>query len=151
MSEYGEESPSLLDPETLEALLRQLEATDIDELEFVQAGARVYLRREPGHRTAYIRATPGDSESADGLHAIVAPLSGMFYGRPSPEQAPFASEGDTIEPGQVVGLIETMKLFNEVTAELWGEVTRIAVADGEMVELGQVLVFVRPLDPAETE
>jgi acetyl-CoA carboxylase biotin carboxyl carrier protein len=75
----------------------------------------------------------------------------MFYGRPSPEQAPFASEGDTIEPGQVVGLIETMKLFNEVTAELWGEVTRIAVADGEMVELGQVLVFVRPLDPAETE
>jgi acetyl-CoA carboxylase biotin carboxyl carrier protein len=75
----------------------------------------------------------------------------MFYGRPSPEQAAFVSEGDLVEPGQVVGLIETMKLFNEVTAEVFGEVLRIAVGDGDMVELGQPLVFVRPADPGENE
>jgi acetyl-CoA carboxylase biotin carboxyl carrier protein len=150
MSEYGEESPSLLDPETLEALLHHLETTDIDELEFVQAGARVYLRREPGQRSAYSDAEP-DAALSDESDVIISPLTGMFYGRPSPEQAAFISEGDLVEPGQVVGLIETMKLFNEVTAEVFGEVLRIAVADGEMVELGQPLVFVRPADPGENE
>jgi acetyl-CoA carboxylase biotin carboxyl carrier protein len=151
MSEYGEESPSLLDPETLEALLRHLETTDIDELEFVQAGARVYLRREPGQRSANSGELGPDAAVPDETDVIVAPLTGMFYGRPSPEQAAFISEGDLVEPGQVVGLIETMKLFNEVTAEVFGEVLRIAVGDGDMVELGQPLVFVRPMDPGETE
>jgi acetyl/propionyl-CoA carboxylase alpha subunit len=151
MSEYGEESPSLLDPETLEALLRHLETTDIDELEFVQAGTRVYLRREPGHRGAYSGDAGSEAALSDDTEVIVAPLTGMFYGRPSPEQAAFVSEGDLVEPGQVVGLIETMKLFNEVTAEVFGEVLRLAVGDGDMVELGQPLVFVRPMVPGEIE
>jgi acetyl-CoA carboxylase biotin carboxyl carrier protein len=51
----------------------------------------------------------------------------------------------------VVGVIETMKLFNEVTADLYGEVTRIAVTDGDLVELGQPLVYVQPIEPDHVE
>src|SRR5437879_3942432 len=116
MSEYEEESPSLLDPGTIETLIRHLESTDIDEFEFVHAGARVYLRREPGLRGAYRAETGLEAALLDDTEVVVAPLTGMYYARPSPEQAAFVSEGDTVEPGQVVGLIETMKLFNEVTA-----------------------------------
>jgi acetyl-CoA carboxylase biotin carboxyl carrier protein len=75
----------------------------------------------------------------------------VFWGRQSPEQPAFVSEGEIVEPGKVVALIETMKLFNEVTADLFGKVTRIAVADGDLVELGQELVYVQPTDARESE
>ena len=147
--ESEEESPSMLDPETLERLLRHLETTDVDELEVVLGDARIYVRREPGERRA---STPyPDPEAAGGDEgvAIIAPLTGIFYGRPSPEQPAFVSEGEAVEPGQVVALIETMKLFNEVTAEQHGEVIRIAAVDGDLVEAGQALVYVRPTEADE--
>jgi acetyl/propionyl-CoA carboxylase alpha subunit len=151
MANYGEEPPSLLDPETLKELLGHLESTDIDELEVVQGDSRVYVRREPGHRTAHARDEGSDRTLSEPSFAITAPLTGVFYGRPSQEQPAFVSEGDVVEPGQVVGLIETMKLFNEVTAELFGEVTRVAVADNDPVELGQPLVYIQPTDPREPD
>ena len=150
-SDQGSESPSVLDPETLEHLLRQLETTDVDELEIVQGDARIYLRREPGQRAdlAPRQLLPRLDHESD--FAITAPLTGIFYGRPSPEKAAFVEEGQSVEPGQVVALIETMKLFNEVTAELRGEVTRITVTDGDLVEVGQPLVYIKPTEPDDAE
>lgn len=150
-SERGKESPSVLDPETLELLLRQLESTDVDELEVVQGDARILLRREPGRRTARVLDHPVPRLDQDSDVVIVAPLTGIFYGRPSPEQAAFVEQGQSVEPGQVVALIETMKLFNEVTVELHGEVTRIAATDGDLVESGQPLVYIRPAEPDDVE
>jgi acetyl-CoA carboxylase biotin carboxyl carrier protein len=151
MTEHGEESPSLLDPETLKELLHHLESTDIDELEVVRGDSRVFLRREPGQRATYVRDEVPQRPLADPAFAITAPLTGVFWGRPSPEQPAFVSEGEVVEPGQVVALIESMKLFNEVTADLFGEVTSIAVADGDMVELGQELVYIQPTGAGEPE
>jgi acetyl-CoA carboxylase biotin carboxyl carrier protein len=151
VTEHGEESPSLLDPETLRSLLHQLESTDIDELEVVQGDSRVFLRREPGHRGTYVRDEPAEAPLTDPAFAITAPLTGVFWGRPSPEQSAFVSEGEFVEPGQVVALIETMKLFNEVTADVFGKVTRIAVADGDLVELGEELLYVEPTEAGEPE
>ncbi len=150
-SDHGKESPSVLDPETLEHLLRQLETTDIDEFEIVQGNARIYLRREPGHHAGRSpdQRLPLPEQESD--FAITAPLTGIFYGRPSPEQAAYVEEGQSVERGQVVALIETMKLFNEVIAELHGEVTRVAVKDGDLVELGQPLVYISPSEPDGTE
>jgi biotin carboxyl carrier protein len=141
----------MLDPETLERLLRQLETTDIDELEIVQGDARIYVRREPGHRGTYVPDTRQDTTEDESVLAITAPLTGVFYGRSSPEQPAFVVEGQAVEPGQVVALIETMKLFNEVTAETYGEVTRIAVVDGDLVEFGQPLVYIQLIEPGEGE
>lgn len=150
-SDQGRESPSILDPETLEHLLHQLETTDVDELEIVQGDARIYVRREPGQRGEFTPRHHPPLLDQESDFAITAPLTGIFYGRPSPEQAAFVEVGQPVEPGQVVALIETMKLFNEVTADLHGEVIRFTVTDGDLVELGQPLVYIKPTEPDDAE
>lgn len=132
---------SLLDPEVLRRLFRQLETTDIDELEVNVGDARLFLRREPGKRTL-VQVPP--AESAPAGIPVPAPLTGVFYARSSPDQAPFVEPGALVEAGQVVALIETMKLFNEVTVDVTGEVLSIAVRDGDLVETGQPLMYVQP-------
>lgn len=67
-------------------------------------------------------------------------LPGTFYRRPSPDAAPFVEVGATIQPGDVVGIVEVMKQFNQIEAEIGGVVAEILVADGDPVEPGQALL-----------
>lgn len=76
--------------------------------------------------------------------AITAPMVGTFYRSPTPGEQAFVEVGDSVFPGKVVGLMEVMKLFNELKAEKAGVVTRIDVADGDMVEYGQPLLWIDP-------
>ncbi|MFY1992649.1 acetyl-CoA carboxylase [Achromobacter xylosoxidans] len=71
---------------------------------------------------------------------ILSPLPGTFYRRPSPDAAPFVEVGATIQPGDVVGIVEVMKQFNQIEAEVGGVVAEILVADGDPVEPGQALL-----------
>lgn len=73
---------------------------------------------------------------------ITAPMVGTFYASPSPEDEPFVKVGDSIAIGQVVCIIEAMKLMNEIEAEASGRITEICVKNGESVEFGQVLMYV---------
>jgi len=73
---------------------------------------------------------------------ITSPMVGTFYCAPSPNAKPFVSVGDTVAPGQVVCIVEAMKLMNEIEAEVAGKITKICVSDGEAVEYGQVLMYV---------
>ncbi len=136
---------SLLDPDTIRQLLRRLEATDVEELEVVMGSSRLYLRRDPGKRVVLQVGSEGESPggSASGL-PVIAPLTGVYYSRPTPDQPVFAEPGMTVEAGQVVALIETMKLFNEVISEVSGEVTEILAHDGDLVEAGKPIMYVRP-------
>lgn len=145
MTHAEEISPSLLDPETLRALLQHLETTDVDELEISFGSSRLYLRREPGLRPAAAVEPPASTPGVP----IAAPLTGVYYSRPAPEEPLYVTEGAWIEVGQVVALIETMKLFNEVTAELAGEVVAVRVQDGDLVEAGQPLIYVRTQEGQE--
>ncbi|HEX6507646.1 MAG TPA: biotin/lipoyl-containing protein, partial [Chloroflexota bacterium] len=113
-------------------------------LEVVQGDARLYVRREPGSRSPAAAAPAPVVEGASDTVPVVAPLTGAYYGRPSPEQSPFVVVGQPVEAGQVVALIESMKLFNEVSAEIGGEVAEIAALDGDVVEVGQPLLYIRP-------
>ncbi len=70
---------------------------------------------------------------------IIAPLVGMFYHSASPEDAPFVKEGDPVKKGQVVGIIEAMKLMNEITSDADGIVKEVLVENGQVVEYGQPL------------
>jgi len=81
----------------------------------------------------------------DGV-AITAPLVGTFYGAPEPGAKPFVEPGDVVEPGQEVGIIEAMKIMNRIVADVGGKVAEIIVSDGEMVEFGQKLMLLEPLD-----
>lgn len=75
---------------------------------------------------------------------VLAPMAGIFYRRPSPDADTFCEEGDRVEAGQVVGLIEVMKLFNEITAPVSGVVTKFVVENEERVEADDPLLYISP-------
>ena len=74
--------------------------------------------------------------------AITSPMVGAFYAAPSPGAKPFVKIGDTVSTGQVVCIIEAMKLMNEIESEVSGKITQICVEDGQSVEYGQTLMYV---------
>ena len=76
---------------------------------------------------------------------IKSPMVGTFYRAPSPEAEPFVEVGQTVEVGQVVCIVEAMKLMNEIKSEVRGKITEVAVQNAEPVEFGQTLFIVDPL------
>ena len=80
----------------------------------------------------------------EGLHTITSPIVGTFYEAPSPGSPPFVKPGDTVEVGQVLCIIEAMKLMNEIECDVAGEVVKRVVNNGQPVEYGQPLFEVRP-------
>ena len=85
-----------------------------------------------------LAAEPGD------LHIIKSPIVGTFYEAPSPGAEPFVKLGDQVTTGQVLCIIEAMKLMNEIESDVAGEVVRIYVESGQPVEYGQPLFAIRP-------
>ena len=81
---------------------------------------------------------------SDNLHEITAPMVGTFYRAPAPGAPPYIEVGDHIEEGQIICIIEAMKLMNEIPADRAGTVVEIAVENAQPVEYGQVLVRIRP-------
>ncbi|MFG2052738.1 acetyl-CoA carboxylase biotin carboxyl carrier protein [Micromonospora sp. NPDC048930] len=77
--------------------------------------------------------------------AVRAPVVGTFYRSPEPGAAPFVAVGDVVRPGQVVGIVEAMKLMNEVTADQAGRVVEVLVEDGKPVEYDQPLIALEPV------
>lgn len=76
-------------------------------------------------------------------YEIVSPMVGTFYAAPSPEDSPYVQVGDTVQPTTVVCIVEAMKLFNEIEAEVSGEIVEVLVEDGQLVEYGQPLFYVK--------
>ena len=74
--------------------------------------------------------------------AITSPMVGAFYASPAPGAKPFVKVGDTVSVGQVVCIVEAMKLMNEIESEVSGKITQICVEDGQSVEYGQVLMYI---------
>jgi acetyl-CoA carboxylase biotin carboxyl carrier protein len=81
---------------------------------------------------------------AEELHIIKSPIVGTFYSASSPDAAPFVKVGDEIQVGQVVCIIEAMKLMNEIEADVKGEVVRVLAENSQPVEYGQPLYAIRP-------
>jgi acetyl-CoA carboxylase biotin carboxyl carrier protein len=79
-----------------------------------------------------------------GLHEVKSPIVGTFYEAPSPGSLPFVKVGDTVQSGQVLCIIEAMKLMNEIESDVAGEIVKRLVNNGQPVEYGQVLFLVRP-------
>jgi acetyl-CoA carboxylase biotin carboxyl carrier protein len=83
-------------------------------------------------------------ESTEGLYIMKSPIVGTFYAAPAPNAPPFVQVGDVVQLGQVLCIIEAMKLMNELEAEVAGEITRIYVESGQPVEYGQSLFAIKP-------
>ncbi len=73
--------------------------------------------------------------------AVKSPMVGVFYAKPAPDEKPFVTVGSRVEKGDVLCIIEAMKLMNEITADLEGEITEVCVSDGDIVEFGQPLFY----------
>lgn len=142
--------------ERVEELIHILEGSSIGELELAERGMEIIIRRQPGmalvalpeqvSRAAPVaggRHVPGEKEDAS--VAITAPLTGVYYSASSPASPPFVSVGDVVQVGQIVALIEAMKVFNEVQAEVSGRVVKLPVKNGEVVQKGSALIRVMPL------
>jgi len=87
-----------------------------------------------------------EENSDDRLHVIKAPMVGIFYRSPSPDQPPFVEVGNTVNENDTLCLIEVMKVFNTIKAPCKGRVVDIKVTNEEMVEYNQVLIAIEPLD-----
>jgi len=89
---------------------------------------------------------PAATEPApeEGLHTVKSPIVGTFYEAPSPGAPPFVKPGDTVEVGQVLCIVEAMKLLNEIESDFAGEIVRKLAVNGQPIEYGQELFVIRP-------
>lgn len=90
------------------------------------------------------KEAPQAKEEDSNLHKITSPMVGTFYASSSPEAGPYVKVGDKVDESSVVCIVEAMKLFNEIEAEVKGEIAEILVKDGQLVEYGQPLFLVKP-------
>jgi acetyl-CoA carboxylase biotin carboxyl carrier protein len=97
----------------------------------------------PAVETAGSASSPGTA--APSRPTVNAPLTGVWYGSPAPGSAPFVAAGREVAVGQVIGLIEAMKLFNEIKSDLAGRVVRVVPENGALVKAKQPLIEVEPL------
>lgn len=114
------------------------------EKEVVQAQVMPQVMTAAAAAPAPAPAAPAEekNEEAPKGKPITSPMVGTFYMAASPGAKPFVEVGQTVSAGQVVCIIEAMKLMNEIESEVSGKVTQICVKDGEAVEYGQVLMYV---------
>ena len=150
-----------MNEDKLRKLLELFRDSDLEEIEVQHSfwhGTRIRLTRSrapspvapaapmPIAPTAPPEPTaPAPAEKTDdGLHEVLSPMVGTFYRAASPEADPFVREGDRIESGQTLCIIEAMKIMNEIPADVQGEVVEILVGDAQPVEYNQALFKIRP-------
>jgi acetyl-CoA carboxylase biotin carboxyl carrier protein len=89
-------------------------------------------------------AAPPEPAAEEGLHSVKSPIVGTFYEAPSPGAPPFVKVGDGVEIGQVLCIVEAMKLLNEIESDVAGEIVKKLATNGQPIEYGQELFVIRP-------
>ena len=148
MSDTGDRDQALL--ELIDHLGALLERSDLSELEVEAGETSIVLRRAEALAPQVIAVTPAEAgtpparvepaASESGAHAVVAPLTGIFYAAPTPDSPPFVNVGVEVVVGQVIGLIEAMKLFNEIKSDVAGRVHRVVAESGQLVKARDPLI-----------
>jgi acetyl-CoA carboxylase biotin carboxyl carrier protein len=155
-ADSGNTGGNVFDLERLRKLIELMETHDLSEINLRQGSDKVQLRR--GGETVYaapapvaaappvaaVAATPAQVAAvpaADGpnIVTIKAPMVGTYYGRPNPESEPFVKVGQRISGDSVICIIEAMKVFNEIPAEISGQVVAVLVDDQQAVDFGRPL------------
>ncbi len=112
--------------------------------EIVVAGLATAPAAAGPHEAAPPPAAPAETVRAEDVHVVKSPIVGTFYNAPSPGAEPFVKVGDSVEVGEVLCIIEAMKLMNEIETDVSGEVMRIFVENAQPVEYGEPLFAIRP-------
>jgi acetyl-CoA carboxylase biotin carboxyl carrier protein len=154
-----------MDLTLIKKLVKLLSESDVDEIEIEEEGKKIRVAKNAQRggavqmaapaqwvaeapRPAAVQAAPVAAPApaaapaapvASNLHQIKSPIVGTFYRQPAPDAAPFVQVGSSIQPGNVLCIIEAMKLMNEIEADVAGKIVRILVENGQPVEYDQVL------------
>jgi acetyl-CoA carboxylase biotin carboxyl carrier protein len=149
----------------IDRLAALLDRSDLTELEVESGGTGLVLRKPSALAPITVASVAASSPAATTMTvpssgepsaagrepapaakpSVKAPLTGIFYASPAPGTAPYVSVGGEVAVGQVIGLIEAMKLFNEIKSDLAGRVVRVVAESGTLVKAKQPLIEVEPL------
>lgn len=159
----------MIKAQEIQEIIKMMDDSTIDELVLEQENLKLELRKSKGTAAAALvgntpeappapvmtqpapsfsveeSSVPSKSEKTEGqeeAHAIVSPMVGTFYRSSSPDSDPYVRKGDPVTGDSVVCIVEAMKLFNEIEAEVDGTIIEILAEDGELVEYGQPLFLV---------
>lgn len=131
--------------EEIKAIMQAFRENGLQELRLCEGGSELYLHAQPAVLPGALPAVAAaakavEAEPERGGNIVKSPIVGTFYPAPSPEAEPFVKVGDRVKKGDVLFIIESMKLMNEVTSEFEGTVAEILAASGDAVEYGQELM-----------
>lgn len=145
----------------VEQLIDALDGSSVGELELREAGTEIIIRRRPDMQLVanpvvvqqqvsaahpmVLGGTKPTAKREDTSKPVNSPLTGVYYSSPSPSSPPFVNLGDTIHVGQVIALIEAMKVFNEIQSEVSGRVVAMVANNGDVVQKGKPILKVEPL------
>ena len=145
-----------MDIRKIKTLIEMLEESNLNEIEVSQGDESVRISKgkdpvdyiENNQINTSISSQEKVSINEDGTRRFVgnqvkAPLVGTFYRKPSPDSDPFVKVGDIVKKGQVLCIIEAMKMMNEIKSEFDGEVSSIEIEDGQPVEFGQTIIVIQ--------
>ena len=145
------------DFDDIERMVKLMEEHGLEELELEQEGRRVRLRKpsrapvqDAGEHVpvapvpAPSPVTPSGAVDDEGLVVVKSPIVGTFFSAPDPDAEPFVAVGASVRRGQVLCIIEAMKLMNEIDAEVGGEIVSILVENGQPVQYGEPLFAIKP-------
>jgi acetyl-CoA carboxylase biotin carboxyl carrier protein len=146
---------ALVDPKTLQDMIAVFQTSGVSDLEVERNGLRIRLRREgaggapmavpasPGHGATPSEAPPAEP-STEGLVTMRSPIVGTFYRSASPYSESYVEEGAYVKKGQVLCIVEAMKLMNEIESEVDGRVVKILLENAKPVEYGEPLFLIEP-------
>jgi acetyl-CoA carboxylase biotin carboxyl carrier protein len=159
----ADEAPNESDPfdvQTIRQLVALMGRHDLSEIDLKRGASRIRIRRGPRVKTVTVppvanapgspapersaNSRPAEPAATSTLIDIKSPMVGTFYNREKPEAAPYVSRGSKVTPTTVVGLIEAMKLFNEIQAECSGTIVEVLVDNAQSVDYNTVLFRVDP-------
>lgn len=151
-----------MDMKQIKTLLQEFDASTLSKLKITQDSFSIELEKNTGvvaapvmtaapvavAAPAAVASAPETTASAAPVHTgdmIVSPMVGTFYASPSPDSAPFVKVGDRVKKGQVIAILEAMKIMNELEAEFDCKIVSVLVSDGQAVEYDMPLFAVEKL------
>ena len=145
-----------MDIRKIKTLIEMLEASNLNEIEVSQGEESVRISKSSGEVKVLQDSNVGINNESKSINKIddnqieneikgnqvTSPIVGTFYRKPSPDKEPFVKVGDIVNKGDVLCIIEAMKMMNEIKSEFEGKISSIEVDDGQPVEFGQTIIVI---------